>query len=674
MIDTVLRLRRFVSANRIILFFVLFIVSLGIEDGPQSGSDIYWPLATLLTVPFWELTPLIQFSKPTDTALWTLMIISVILSTVFSWNPGYSITSVMRLLVGIIWIQRFMNLTYTQRQKLPELFAYTILCIMFISMTLLSIPMARHSIPAFTLISSASGHFPFVYITLPLLALVLLSARNMRPRLSHYAIGAGVLSVFMSFSRIALITGGVMCIVASTKKPGLSNRITMTVIGMLMLFCAILFIGTSALYPQRLQQLPKVLHSYIVKNDMSSEPRLAFIREGVTAFQTSPLLGTGPGTFALVSQRFADSQNNVSLYTHNVWLMIATETGIAGSITACLLIFWYASRLFFKKSARVQKDRNNTDIAPYVAALLILLVFGTIQSSFDHYPVWILTAIILGVLITPPASKKTGRFSRLSCILLVSIGAYTASWIASDIATITGRTNTAYLIAPYREAKALNLLAYDTLTTQKSLPLIQALFPESYRITIARTRNETNFNTWNTLMEQAIAQYPSNMSIQLSYLSALSKTSPVTICRAISKLTKSTEFPCMDRTVLSFLESPALQGLLPLWNGPWGPSKFLYAVGLSILQENADPLLVITLWSRARDLAPQWAYFHVELANLIAHYTNDPKAAIPTLLSCLANPYAKEQCQRYLRDLSTFSEPGSEKNAILAIPEHLDQL
>ena len=77
-------------------------------------------------------------------------------------------------------------------------------------------------------------------------------------------------------------------------------------------------------------------------------------------------------------------------------------------------------------------------------------------------------------------------------------------------------------------------------------------------------------------------------------------------------------------------------------------AKTFYTLGL-LAYKNNETDLVIPFWQAAINIAPEWSYFHIELANFYSS-TGDILNAKETLNYCLKFNYTKEHCQLFLND------------------------
>lgn len=81
-------------------------------------------------------------------------------------------------------------------------------------------------------------------------------------------------------------------------------------------------------------------------------------------------------------------------------------------------------------------------------------------------------------------------------------------------------------------------------------------------------------------------------------------------------------------------------------NDSWG--KLFYNLGLLAYKYN-EPQLVDSLWQSAVNIAPEWSYFHIELANFYLS-TDQKLKATESLGYCLKFNFPKNHCQIYLEE------------------------
>ena len=96
-------------------------------------------------------------------------------------------------------------------------------------------------------------------------------------------------------------------------------------------------------------------------------------------------------------------------------------------------------------------------------------------------------------------------------------------------------------------------------------------------------------------------------------------------------------------------------------------AKHFYVLGLRVV--DVDPELTRALWIIARDLAPGWSYFHVEIASLGVMLEDDFETTKRILVECMLQKDAKEHCQDVMQ--SEIPPVGFFEQNIRVIPRTL---
>lgn len=100
----------------------------------------------------------------------------------------------------------------------------------------------------------------------------------------------------------------------------------------------------------------------------------------------------------------------------------------------------------------------------------------------------------------------------------------------------------------------------------------------------------------------------------------------------------------LERDFSEYLKSIDYNDLLGSYATKW--AKPYYKLGLLAFQNN-EPDLVEPFWMRAIDLAPEWSYLHVELANFYLTQGKNNKAN-SAIEYCFTFEHPKDHCQQYL--------------------------
>lgn len=109
----------------------------------------------------------------------------------------------------------------------------------------------------------------------------------------------------------------------------------------------------------------------------------------------------------------------------------------------------------------------------------------------------------------------------------------------------------------------------------------------------------------------------------------------------------------LNNAFLNFLKSIDYETLKDSYASKW--AKPFYKLGL-LAYVQKEPELVVPFWEIGVNLAPEWSYLHVELANFYLTQGNSSKAT-STIDYCLTFQHPKDHCQEYLEKNIKYSSP-----------------
>ena len=111
---------------------------------------------------------------------------------------------------------------------------------------------------------------------------------------------------------------------------------------------------------------------------------------------THPVLGMGPGAFALYHRDFQsvlpDDVNHPLDVAHNTWLELSSELGVLG-----LLAFAAMLVIAFAQCWSVWRRRRDPMAAAVCAGLVGTAVAATFVTEQYYLPMWLLCALAVGV-------------------------------------------------------------------------------------------------------------------------------------------------------------------------------------------------------------------------------------------------------------------------------------
>ncbi len=646
--------------SRVAQFLFVFTIGLILGDGKGVAIDIYWLLITLITIPVWRLGT--QKYLTITSILWTMYILTALVGSVISWNPGYSIVFTIRLLVAFVWFERFRTIRQSEVRDFILGLATLSIILLPVTFLFLLFPELGVHMPPLNLLVQPAGHLPVAYIALPLLPILYTQSKLSSRPLVRIAFWSSVITVFMSFSRGALPILAAFLLVIARSAHQRFRRIILATLGTLSL-ALLLYILVA---PAKGYPYPQPLRRFIEKDAVWNDPRIAYIQEAWSGFTRSPLLGTGPGTYYWVSQQFARTPDKISLNTENVVFQRLAEGGFAGSLPLLALII---AAIFAAYTAAKQSGHDAGIRLSFFISLLLTAVLGLIETNTERYAILIFSGISLSVLTAKERRLRLPYTNTITALCLCIIAIFTITWLTSDVSSFLNRPDLGFYAAPYRKDKSIQFLRMTSrpLSIQEKA-LITHMFPHDATIAVAMASRSPTTPEGRSWYQRAIREDPTNLIWQRDYFVALLMSHDLPLfCTELRRLTDIPELDCPPDALLSADNTNGFIQALGTLITYDGRAKFLYHLGLSYVRLGNDAS-AIPLWNKAKDASPNWSYYHLELASLIAHYNHDEAAAIPTLRSCLTSPAARASCEYYLHHVNTLHPPGAYARDIDAIP------
>ncbi len=187
-------------------------------------------------------------------------------------------------------------------------------------------------------------------------------------------------------------------------------------------FSAILGVVASSLFLT--VSRPQAVSSVVQSADSNTSSRLLVWRAAIAQIQKTPILGYGPGAFALFYER-SRSTADVGVFddAHNLFLHMGATVGLP-------FVFVFFGLLIMAGFYGLKKLRSGSDTT--VVAALAALVAWVVGVSFNpvSVPMFILLAVILAVLYFPYLRDVTINFSKIfktffqimaACLMVVGL-------------------------------------------------------------------------------------------------------------------------------------------------------------------------------------------------------------------------------------------------------------
>ncbi len=391
--------------------------------------------------------------------------------------------------------------------------------------------------------------------------------------------------------------------------------------------------------------------------------RISYWQQAVEGFFARPLFGFGWGTFELIGFRFQRMADDWSGYTHNFYLQVLSEAGLfallcflAFLISAFLLIWW-----------RVKKRRSN----PYLLGAFGAILASCLHSLLDydwHFPAVFLTLLFLlaSLLVWRYRRAKEVPFAKLIKALLLGLAflVFVFGWcqLAGEYFYQKGDYQRALVLSPWppERARKMGDKIFEDDFSQGEQIGKKLIFFSSADPTMNSWMGDKYFD--QNKKEKAVGYYHKTIIYDpFSSLSLYQRAGEI-----YDELGKEEEKESLYQFFLQRVEKKKAYR-----RNSSRLAKALYLIGEDYLHQG-DKEAVIVWWEEAIEPAPEWSYFHIELASLYLSLGKTEEAEA-VLSACTQLCHPRFHCQEYLRRLSggkAIEPPGFWHSRIIAIPDY----
>ncbi len=255
----------------------------------------------------------------------------------------------------------------------------------------------------------------FLLLVVPLAVVRFLHAPRIRDALTHGLTAALLLvALVFTYSRGAwIVLGAVACFGVIILRP----RRWSTVLARVVMLAALTGAVVAAL-PHTVGSVtaPGTLvtraASIVDRSDYSIQGRLNFWRAGIAIFRDHPLVGTGPGTFAIVHAAYQKDVRYYARDVHNFYIQIMTEMGLIG--LGALLVLGVSIWTMWGRTLRGSQGKEEY---PLIVGVGLGVLAFSLHSAFDMD--WMFPAIpavafgLIGVLSWYDVSLELHRAGML---------------------------------------------------------------------------------------------------------------------------------------------------------------------------------------------------------------------------------------------------------------------
>lgn len=154
---------------------------------------------------------------------------------------------------------------------------------------------------------------------------------------------------------------------------------------------------------------------------LNHEARPDYFKRAILGMKDYPIFGYGPGTYSLLNSKYNFDNKNLSIFAHNVFLEMYSESGILVGTAYLALIF-----TLFKLMFSVRENGQNSII---LIGLMGLLLNSFMDYDWNTFPIYQMSMIFISLVLWNYQQKKsysskisTKLIWNLIAILIVILG------------------------------------------------------------------------------------------------------------------------------------------------------------------------------------------------------------------------------------------------------------
>jgi O-antigen ligase len=635
----------------LLLFGFIITISLFLGDGKQPVIDVAWACEILLLYAIYYLqNKKLRVLPGAIEITWILLLGYCVVRAVFSDSVGYSLSTVIRLFDAYLVYRLFYSVAdekHTRRLVLGVILIGVVATIA--SFGCLLFPRFVSWLPPMNLLYASYGHNQLAGIVLFGIPMVVADGANLPSWCKKTAFLLFLSGMIFSFARGAwILLAAYLAFLFVTKR--LAGKFYISTAMVFVGAAAGLLVVMSLLEPQLIHEPSTLNNDWFYKQTIKQpvyESRIQYWLQAVSAIQERSMFGSGPGTFYLLSKRFQSDQNSYSWFAHNFVLEQFAEIGLVG------VVLW--GMLFVAQGRLLIRSRDHT----LLAGVLLTFLYSLFEYNLNFLVIWLLFWAVTGWLTGSMQLKKTSppRPSFLVIGGIVLLFVFSLLSIAGMIETAVGKSDVASLLTPFDADVAItsieNYGKTATLIPQAHLSLLLFFHQKNPEVLYDLAR-VSPANIAPSFYEQAIIYDPQNtqyMSGLIEHL--LEEKNTIAIGALIKNLGESVlpeesksvvrQIPFMSPIMTPYYTNSLFRDVGQPQTVKEYLAKTYYFLGFLLL--NLDPSTTKNLWTLARDSAPEWGYFHVELASLEYHVLDDKEGARNTLIRCAEFIFAAAQCR-----------------------------
>lgn len=311
------------------------------------------------------------------------------------------------------------------------------------------------------------------------------------------------LALLFSLGRVALLVGLLQTgflwwfYFRHLKKPLINLGVGTVLLVLFLVFSTLISIS---LLPTRFLETHCPLPQYKKQfcKPFAKEDRLQYWMQSWLALRDFPLVGYGPGTIQLITQRYRQSPYLNTAFTHNAYFQFLAELGLPVGLGWIAWLLWLLQKAY--KAAFSSTTKKLTLFQVFFVAIAGQFLNSFFDFDWNFIGVWLVTLTLLGVLTArskfPPlfSARMTQLLSQFRLELLITLFLLvgSAGFLLAQRALDQGRIELIVNIFPYFSWQSRTLLVnQDKLTSalKNHLRRVYYFHPSYYQFTQSEQLN-----------------------------------------------------------------------------------------------------------------------------------------------------------------------------------------
>jgi O-antigen ligase len=444
------------KSNIFLLFFAFFQILIFFSLSTGYEFIVLSLFVAFLLFYFWFFRLKIVFDTKIA-LLWMGLILFLLISSIFTHSLPLSLDAMIFHILSVVIFIFFRSLGESKiisKSDLTSTFLLVGLVLSAFFIVFFSFPDLSEFLPAVNIFTTKHGHSHFAALLLMLIPLGWWFSFSGKHKFFHYK--GSVLVLFyvllvFTFGRFSIFLSLLQLpfIYQFVKKEKI-KKIYLCLVGAILIFTLIVV----GIFSKNSSENCAVheFRSQICK-PISKEVRPEYLKQSWLSFKSYPLFGYGPGTFSLITKKFNVIAQYSSVYAHNVFIQIFSESGLFVGIIYVFLIFF-----LYKNMMSIFKIKNLHSENYFIFLGLVSLLLNSLMDfDWNLFAIYQMTIIFIAVILWDYQQHgykeflfKTDTFIKFIWLILTALLVFLGFInILTKLLILKANDNLAFTIFPY---------------------------------------------------------------------------------------------------------------------------------------------------------------------------------------------------------------------------------